>query len=320
MNLLVDTIPRLNKSKKDLIVFFQNCGVENKYLQQYIDLLNRDKDTFNKYNVTRDVLTLLNQGGDLMLGVRRQLLQRVICFDSFDSCWNNDRDRAKANVSEISKIVRLKDTVTRFESITNEERSKRAAHNKLRSEKIAQKRKEYEKIKISIMNLFSINNPQQRGRELEQSLNNLFGFFEIGVHESFSIYDDESGKCYEQIDGVVELNNYLTLVEIKWEQLPIGSDKVCRFISRIFMRANVDGIIISYSGFTETGIKNANDALSQKVVTLINLQDIIDILNLDKDLKEYFEVKLRNTKLYKNSYSPVDIHSLKTLDFSLMIK
>ena len=46
-----------------------------------------------------------------LLGVRRQLLKRVIEFDSFDACFPNDKDRAKANVAEIQKIVKLKDTI-----------------------------------------------------------------------------------------------------------------------------------------------------------------------------------------------------------------
>ena len=43
MNLLVDTIPRLNKSKKDLIAFFLNCGVEQRTLQKHINLLQNMK-------------------------------------------------------------------------------------------------------------------------------------------------------------------------------------------------------------------------------------------------------------------------------------
>lgn len=319
VNLLVDTIPRLNRSKKDLITFFQNVGVEDKFLRIYIILLNTDKDSFNKFNVTREILVILNQGGDSLLGVRRQLLQKVVCFDSFDVCWENDRDKAKANVSEIGKIVKLKDTVTRFEAIVEKEQSKRIVENEKRAKRAELKMLEYGEIKKNVMSLFSIKNPQERGKKLEQALNDLFAFYKISVNDAFAIYDSESGKCFEQIDGVVELNNYLTLVEMKWEQPPIGSDKVCRFISRLFMRANVDGIIISYSGFTDTAIKNADEALSQKVVSLVELQDIINILNSDKDLKDYFEIKLRNTKMYKNSFAKVDIQNLKDLSFMSVI-
>lgn len=297
-------------------MFFQNVGVQDKYLHKYLVLLNTNKESLSKFNMTREILTLLNQGGDSMLGIRRQLLQRVVCFDSFDACWDNDRDKAKANVSEIGKIVKLKDTVTRFETITEKEQSRIEDENKKRVDKVIQIKQEYENTKKRIMALFSIENPQKRGKELETALNDLFRFYKIGVHEAFAIYDNESGKCYEQIDGVVEINSYLTLIEMKWEQPPIGSDKVCRFINRIFMRSNVDGIIISYSGFTETAIKNANDALSHKVITLVELQDIINILNFYKDLKKYFEIKLRNTKLYKDSFSKVNIQSLDDLDFS----
>lgn len=82
-NLLVDTIPRLNKSKRDLLIFFQSVGVPEGYLRPFYDLLNSNNSQFKKFNVTRELLCILNQQTDKMLGVRRQLLKRVIEFDSF---------------------------------------------------------------------------------------------------------------------------------------------------------------------------------------------------------------------------------------------
>ena len=115
----------------------------------------------------------------------------------------------------------------------------------------------------------------------------FFMYFKIGVKEDFVIYDDETGKNCEQIDGVVEINHYLTLVEMKWEKEPIGVDKVGRFMSRLLVRKNVDGIIVSYASFTETAILTAKEALSISVLALVDLKDIYDVLNQKKDLVDF---------------------------------
>ena len=318
MNLLVDTIPRLNKSKKDLIGFFLNCGVEQKYLQKYVDLVERDRDALNKYEMTRDILISLNQAGESMLGVRRRLLQRVVCFDSFDVCWEADRIQAKANVAEIAKIVKMKDTVTRFENIAENKRSENMSQYQKKIDLISKKKNEFERIKNDMMSLFAVENPQNRGKALEGVLNRLFSFFKIGIHEAFCIYDDASKKCYEQIDGVIEISNNINLVEMKWEKEPIGVDSIARFLGRMYTRADVEGIFISYSGFAETGIKTANEALSQKTITLVKLQDIITILDMQKDLRTYFETRIRFTKIYKNSFYHVDVSELQDLDFATL--
>lgn len=51
-----------------------------------------------------------------MPGVRRKLLQRVAEFDFFEMCYPDDKDRARGNVAEIQKIVKLKDTLTKYEN------------------------------------------------------------------------------------------------------------------------------------------------------------------------------------------------------------
>ncbi len=319
INLLIDTIPRLNKSKKDLLLFFKNIGVPDADLKQYKLLLQCNSEQFNKFNVTRELLERLNVRSEAMLGIRRQLLQKVVCFDSFDMCWENDRLIAKSNVSEISKIVKLKDSVTKLEAYVEQERQERIIQKQKSLDKIKAKRIEYESVKNSISSLFSVIDPQKRGKALESALNNLFILFQIGVKEAFSIIDEDNGKNYEQIDGVVEINNYLTLVEMKWENKEIGVDKVSRFMSRIFLRANVDGIIISYSSYTESGVKTANEALSQKVIALIELQDILTVLVQYKDLKCYFEQAMRNVKLFKKSKIHIDISALPDIDFNKLI-
>ncbi len=314
-NLLIDTIPRLNKSKKDLLIFFENVGVPVKYLSTYYTLLKNSNSQFKKFNVTREILEMLNQQSDKMLGVRRKLLQRVIEFDSFETCYPNDKDRAKGNVADIQKIVRMKDTVTKYENYLSQERNKQIIERNKKHEKIDNSKRKFLELRQQFTALFTISNPQVRGKQLEGVLNNIFKYFKIGVKEDFTICDEEIGKNYEQIDGVIEINHYLTLVEMKWEKGPIGSDKVGRFMSRLLVRKNVDGVIISYSSFAETAKSTAKEALSISVLALVDLKDIFEILNQEKDLSVYFADLIREVKLYKNPKPKINIADLPTIDY-----
>lgn len=313
--LLIDTIPRICKTKRDVIIFFEGAGVPAKELVRYKSLLTSNKDLFKKYNVTRELLEMLNLAGDNMLGVRRKILQNVIEFDAFDTCYFNDKDRAKANILDLKKAISMKDSATKYENYLKNERRKRMQEQQQKADKLAGTKNRLAKIKEDFNFLFSMQNPQERGKKLEKVLNDLFAFFKIGVKEDFVIYDEDSGKNSEQIDGVIEINYYLTLVEMKWEKHAIGSDKVGRFMSRLLVRRNVDGIIISYSSFTETAIRTAKEALAVAVLALVDLKDIYVILDKEKDLQVYFTKLIQQVKLYKNPKPHIDISELPNIDY-----
>lgn len=158
-----------------------------------------------------------------MLGVRRKLLQRVVEFDSFELCYPNDKDRAKANVADIQKLVILKNTIARYENYLTNEQHEKIKVLKKKNEKIRQSKDRFECLRQEFSSLFSMQNPQERGKKLESVLNNLFPYFKISIKEAFTISDGESGKIYEQIDVVVEINHYLTLLEMKWKKTPFRS-------------------------------------------------------------------------------------------------
>jgi len=316
-NLLVDAIPRINRTKKDLLSFFKNVGTPITLLNKYYSIIRVDPAQISKKDITREVLEQLNSSdSDEYLGIRRQLLYRVVNFTAFDTCYENDIDAAKARIYEIKQLVNLKDSVTKHEQFLEKERQEKAKAKQQQITLINASKTKFDKIVNDFNKLFTISNPQLRGKSLEDVLNNLFAFFKIGIKESFCIADEEIGKIYEQIDGVVEFNSYLTLIEMKWEKSPIGVDKVSRFMTRIFLRNNVDGIIISYSSFTDTAYPIVREGLNQKTVALVDLQDIYKLLTLKKDLPTYFTYLIREVRLNKNPKPIISIENLPDIDFS----
>ena len=316
-NLLVDAIPRINRTKKDLLAFFKNFGTPISLLNKYYPLINYDPKQISKKDITREVLEYLNsKDTDEYLGIRRQLLQRVVDFTAFNTCYDNDVDSAKARIYEIKQLVNLKDSVTKQEQFIENERQEKIKAKQQQIQKLNNSKAKYDSITNEFNKLFSITNPQLRGKSLETVLNDLFTFFKISIRESFCIADEETGKIYEQIDGTIELNNYLTLVEMKWEHSPIGVNPVSRFMTRLFVRSNVDGIIISYSSFTDTALPIVKEGLSQRTIALIDLQDIYKILSLKKDLSEYLTSLIREVRLTKNPKPTISIENLSDIDFS----
>lgn len=316
-NLLVDAIPKINRTKKDLLSFFKNVGTPMPLLNKYYSIVNYDPKQISKRDITREVLEHLNSSdSNEYLGIRRKLLQRVVDFTAFNTCYDNDVDSAKARIYEIKQLVNLKDSVTKQEQFIKNERNEKIKAKQQQLNRITASKSKYDTIANDFNKLFAITNPQLRGKALETVLNELFAFFKIGIREAFCIADEETGKIYEQIDGVVELNNYLTLIEMKWENSPIGVDKVSRFMTRIFLRNNVDGILISYSSFTDTASPIVRDGLNQKTVALVDLQDICKLLTLKKDIPTYFTFLIREVRLNRNPKPVISIENLLDIDFS----
>ncbi|WP_375514682.1 hypothetical protein [uncultured Nostoc sp.] len=144
LNLLIDTIPKLCKSKKDVIIFFSSAGVSQKILADVSEKVNKDASSINKYEIARTVLVRLNEAGDHVLRERREIVKRVAEFDDFSRCWPNDRIAAMGLVAKVREMINVKDSFTRIqqdcESRLEEDRKKRQAQEQARVEDLKQKR------------------------------------------------------------------------------------------------------------------------------------------------------------------------------------
>lgn len=70
-NLLIDTIPRLCKSKKDVLIFFFSAGANQNLLADITAKLQQDVNSINKYEIARTALVKLNDVGNVALRERR---------------------------------------------------------------------------------------------------------------------------------------------------------------------------------------------------------------------------------------------------------
>ncbi len=305
--LLIDTIPKLCKSKKDLILFFRGAGVSKSLLSPYEDMLLTGSGSFNKYHVTRELLTVLNEQGEQSLSVRRQLLKRVTEFEDYTLCWENDRLQARGLVAQIRDIVNVKDSFTRMRIEKDEEKRK---HLDLQKTAITLKQKQsarIQNVKRDLFLLFREQNARVRGKCLEKVLNELFDCFDVLVSESFTIRGNCGEGIIEQIDGLVEFEGQFYLVEMKWWNTTIGVGDVAPHLVRVFNRGGqARGLFISYTDFSDAAINQCREALSGgAVVMLATLQEIVNLLEEERDLKKWLKTKITAAIVDKQPYKLV---------------
>lgn len=292
-NLLIDAIPRLNKTKNDVFLFFQGAGVSATLMQLPLQQWQQDKDSINKFEITRQILTKLNEKGGVCLRNRREILKRVIEFESFSSCWPKDQLAARGLVAEIQKVVNVKDSFTRIIKEREETQKELIAQKQAEIEKIRKKKEDIARVKAELFALFPEKNSQKRGKALEGVLNSLFRVYGILIREAFALTSGDREGIVEQIDGVIEIEGHLYFIEMKWWEKPIGVPEISQHLVRIYHRAESRAIIISASSFTGPAVNTCKEALQQKVVTLCTLQEFVILLEKEDDLCEFIKKKVQ---------------------------
>lgn len=72
---------------------------------------------------------------------------------------------------------------------------------------------------------------------------------------------------------------------MKWYRNPVGKPEISEHLVRLMSRAEVRGIFISASDYTEPAILTAREFLQHKVVVLSTLHEIVRLLEQQDDLQ-----------------------------------
>ena len=302
-NLLVDTLPLLNRSKKDVVLFFRGAGVPEAMTADIAARQRSAPSEINKYEIARTVLEWLNAKGEPALRERREVRRRVVEFASFDTCWPNDQIKAKGLVASIRDVVNQKDAFTRMNTAREQERQARLVESQRLALEKRERAANINAAKQELYGLFGTSLPaQERGRKLETALNNLFQAYGVLVRKAFCLVGASGEGVVEQIDGVIELGGVLHFVEMKWYKTPVGKAEIAEHLVRLISRAEGRGIFISASDYTEPAIYTAREFLAHKVLALATLQEIVRLLERQDDLAGFFIKKVQAAQIHKNPY------------------
>src|SRR5207244_8217664 len=137
---------------------------------------------------------------------------------------------------QIRDLVNVKDTFTRMNIEREQERKARLVEQDARLAAEKDRKAKLAKVKSQLFGLFAEPDAHKRGKALEAVLNSLFAACGILVREAFTV----KGRCgegvIEQIDGLVEVDGQLYLVELKWWNTPLGTGEISPHIVRVFGR------------------------------------------------------------------------------------
>jgi restriction system protein len=305
LGLLIDTIPCLCRSKDDVITFFRGAGVERVVLEDLADRVRKDRASIGKHEITRAVLTRLNDRGEGALRERREVLKRIVEFEDFSACWPNDRLKGQGLVAQVRKVVDVKDSFTRMK---DERESERRAHREAAAAKaraVQEKKQQLQALKDELFALFGMKDAWSRGKKLESVLNRLFQASDILVREAFVVRGDESNQALEQIDGVVELDGSIYLVEVKWWNEPIGRKEISDHFTRVYFRGQMRGLFISATPYTEAALEVCKEALQKAPFVLCELEEVVRALEADMALADLFRRKVKAALLDKQPFLKV---------------
>jgi restriction system protein len=125
------------------------------------------------------------------------------------------------------------------------------------------------------------------------------------VREAFTLRGKPGDGIIEQIDGVVQLDSHLYLVEMKWLNAPLGAGDVAQHLVRLYHRGDMRGLFLSYTPFTPAALDACRDALHQRVVSLVLLEEFVGVLNRGDNLAAMLRAKVTAAMIEKRPFLPV---------------
>ena len=301
--LVVQTIPLLNRSKPSVLLFFKGAGVDESLFSDIAQTVRTDRQSINKFEITRKILERINLDSEKYLRERRELLKRITEFEAFSTCWEKDQLKAKGLVAEIQKVINVKDSFTRMSQERAREAAKRQEEYKEKLTQIQRHKEDLQTIKNDLYGLFSASNANKRGKDLEAILNDFFRTYKVLIKEDFRRTGEPGEGIIEQIDGIIEIDNSIYLVEMKWKKDPIGSDDIYAHLGRIYHRANAHGIFISASSYSASGIAAAKEALVKNaLLVLFDLEELVRIIEREDDFLKYCRARIQASIIDKDPY------------------
>lgn len=200
---------------------------------------------------------------------------------------------AKGAVSKVKELVNEKDAFSKMAQERDTERAIRLAESEKRADAQRKRLQEREAMKSEFYALYALNNnPQKRGLLFEKTLNKIFTLDGMLIRESFTIQGDPGEGIVEQIDGVVELNNHIYLVEAKWWSENIGVGELAQHMLRVSRRAGVRGFYIVNPGFAPAAIASARKELQHNVFVLATTQEIFTVFERNGSFSEWMKKKV----------------------------
>jgi hypothetical protein len=198
--------------------------------------------------------------------------------------------------------------VNQKDAFTKINRQRESAEEQLRQERrtrlqdAERKRDERQAAKGNLFAVFAETDPWKRGTLLEVALNEVFRAHGVLIRESF-VLRTESGQIREQIDGAIEIQSHVYLVEVRWRESPSGAEEIARHLSRVQYRSGARGIFVSVSAFTEPAAIAFREAHQQRVHIALQLVELVQALEAELPLGDFLYKRIQKAILEKDPFT-----------------
>lgn len=136
-------------------------------------------------------------------------------------------------------------------------------------------------------------------------MNRLFAEHGVSIREAFTLRGAEREGIIEQINGVIELDGNIYLVEVKWWGDPLGPSEISQHLVRVSHRGHARGIFVSNAGYTVASLQICKEALQRTVVVLCELSEFVDLLEKELPLQRFLKEKIQAAVIDKKPLHPV---------------
>jgi hypothetical protein len=142
---------------------------------------------------------------------------------------------------------------------------------------------------------------QERGRQFEELLNDIFESEEIIKKRGYHTKDNKS----EQIDGAIEVFNRIFLIEVKWVTSGLAASNLFAFIGKTDNKFHGTlGVFISRTKLKNNFINALNKGRRQSVIA-IHGEDIDLIFSEKVVLKDYIEYAFKELSIDNLVHVPI---------------
>lgn len=212
---------------------------------------------------------------------------------------------AKGLVADVRSLVEKHDFFRRLQQAKEVEAAKHREVVRAEAKRIQRQRAERHAVLKEIQSLATTNNPQSRGKQFEKVMNRLFEVSGILVREAFELIENPGQGISEQVDGAIELDGHIYVVEMKWQRNPVDVDDVSRHIGRVLTRTECRGLFISASGYTKSAVSECKQAMKYAPIVLCKLEEIVRLLEAEDSVSEFLKSKAQKLIIEKQPLAEV---------------
>jgi hypothetical protein len=251
-----------------------------------------------KRQVASDLVMRLGQNEVRYQEVTLSLMLQVSTMEDFPNL------RAQADGPGLIDAAR--EAVAALQKWTKQYGEVAQAHEKLRAEREAEESRNSQRRAVSnvleglrtrFFAMHTTADAQQRGRDFETLLNELFFLFDMNPRKSFVLRD-------EQIDGAFTFNTDDYLLEAKWEKGPASNEAVSAFEGKVRRKGkNTLGLVIAVSGFSQPAIRSHSNCGTALI--FLDGIDLVAVLQDQIPFTTLLEAKRRHLSETGEPYRPV---------------